>query len=149
MALFLRFLHQLGFMCFGGFLLYDFFTVLFSSSFSFFDQAHLRLFYFITIPAFLLLLLTGILLIVEKPYYLKREKWLQQKFIFSVIIMFVLILSVFPEMRKIAGHPTGQPADISSSLPLRFLLSSLVIILFLLFGLYISLHHRLQTEQKK
>ncbi len=148
MSLILRFLHQLGFMCFGGFLLYDVFTVLFSSSFRFFSDVHLRLFYFATLPAFLLLLITGILLIVEKPYHLKKEKWLQKKFILSVIIMFVLILSVFPEMRRIAGMQSGQPGDISFSLPFRFLLPALIIILFLFIGLYISIRHRLVTEQK-
>jgi len=147
MSLILRFLHQLGFMCFGGFLLYDISTVLFSSSFSYFSEVHLRLFYFATLPAFLLLLITGILLIVEKPYYLKREKWLQKKFILSVVIMFVLILSVFPEMRRIAQVQTSHAGDLSSTLPWRFLLSALFIILFMLTGLYHSLRHRLQIER--
>ena len=143
MSLTLRFFHYLGFLSFGGAVIHDFFKATLSSGYIFYDHISIKIFHFFSIPAFLIILISGILIIVQKPYYFKQEKWLQKKFIFSITIMIALIVGIFPEMKQFAislSQTNGMP---SSHLNIRFLISIIIVIVLLLLNLRISLKHRL------
>ncbi|OPX33143.1 hypothetical protein B1H10_06490 [candidate division KSB1 bacterium 4484_188] len=141
MIFFLRFVHYFSFMCFGGFFIHDFWIFIFSSSSI--PSVTIRIFYFITVPAFLILLISGVLLIVYNHYYFKREKWLQRKFIVVLGIMLLLIVAVFPEMKNMAT------AKRVFSFPLKIVLLNGMIILLFLWNLGIALRHRTKFPPTK
>lgn len=143
----LRFLHFMGVIFFGGFIIYDFLMRILSPGFFRFSSVTLEIFYFFTVPAFLLILVSGILIIVQKPYYFKQEKWLQKKFFLSILIMFILIVGIFPEMRKFAVSSQQGSGENSLHFDFRIFFSSLLTILFFLGNLLISLRHRSDADK--
>lgn len=138
MLLSLRFFHHIGFMCFGGLILHDLLNLLFSSQLLLFGHTTFGIFYFVTIPMFVLILVSGILLIVHKSYYVKKEGWLKKKFVIMLAMMFVVIFGIFPETKSIVSS--------SPKFPLLFMVSILFLLILLLANLSIALSHRATVD---
>ncbi|GAB4366801.1 MAG: hypothetical protein Kow0042_06950 [Calditrichia bacterium] len=142
-----RLCHSVGIILFGGFILHDFFHVLFFAERLSSPEGFIRLFYFITLPAFVILLLSGIWLIVQKPYYFKTEKWLQKKFIIAITIMFILIIGIFPQMKPLALNFEFNSDFSPTNSVYPFLIFAFLIIILFFINLAISLRHRLLSNQ--
>ncbi len=137
MILSLRMLHLLGIVCFGGFITHDLVLFFLAGGNYFVNKPSINLFYFFTLPLFILLLLTGIVLTVQRMYILKKESWLKKKFAAAAAIMFLLILGVFPVLKQAALNPSTI-----TQLPIKYPLALMGIFLLFVYALYQALHHR-------
>lgn len=140
MKIILRFLHATGRICFGGFILYGLLIVSFQPDILLTSGVYLKIFYFFTLPAILLVVLTGILLVVLEGYLFKKEKWLQRKALISLVIMFLLPIGVSPAYRHLAVHSPSSFSDYSPGT--LFYLSSVLIVILFLVNLLIALRQR-------
>ncbi|NOX36928.1 MAG: hypothetical protein GXO78_05255 [Calditrichaeota bacterium] len=70
------------------------------------------LFYIFTVPGLILVFITGILLIVYQNYVLKEENWLKLKGVFTLLIMLVIILVFFPEMKSVIRASVSPEIDV-------------------------------------
>ncbi len=140
MVLALRILHYLGNGLFISSILYI--TLLLNAHPQSASMLYLvsQIFYGLMVPGFIVGFVSGILLVVYRGYRFKAERWLKQKALFTLFMMFVIILVFFPEMRSIM-----RASDIPPMVPFRtnvFTLLSVLLMVVSLINLGIAFRHR-------
>jgi len=99
-----------------------------------------ELIFFVAIPALLVSIGSGILLVVERNYVVRQQPWLRQKGILTILVLLILILMVLPASKALI-HPTGEtrfPAFLYAGIWLVWLLYIILV--------GISLQHRITSE---
>ncbi|GAB4335722.1 MAG: hypothetical protein Kow0037_16060 [Calditrichia bacterium] len=130
----LRFFHLVGIIILGGFVTHDALSYIFLEQTPQLIADRLPLFYFVTLPAIIAVLISGILLIVLKPYYFRKEVWLQKKFFSTLVAMFVMFLGISTTFKEIAQ--TGAVPQKFSPL---FYSSFIFVFFIVLYNLYLSI----------
>ncbi len=146
MLLTLRFLHQVGAIGFGGLLFYQFLLFVLVRNKTPNLEIIVKIFYIFILPFFLLLVISGILLIVQRSYKFKYEKWLQQKFISAVVIMFLLTLGISPEIRNFTDSISSSKYSYSTDLSLKLILLTILVFALFIRNLSLALQHRIKLD---
>ena len=144
MVLALRILHHLGNSVFISSLVYIVFLLQFQDGTYLTIRLASLVFYIFTVPGLILVFLSGIFLIVFQNYVLREEDWLKQKGVFTLIIMLLIILIFFPEMKSVLQVSVSSAMQIHTG---RLTVLSIALFFLALGNMGIAFAHRPQQSR--